>query len=399
MASKTRKSGEVLVYEGKRGKSFRIRYTDGSGRRVKETLGSAQDGWNAKRAEEALQDRLSDVRRSGYRAPDASAKFGPFAEEWVETYIAAKGLKHSTAEGYRHIVRDRLVPAFGTRKVGEIDTGRIEREVGQWTADGLQASTVNNALNCLSLILKAARKRRMISGNPVEDVDRPRARARERRVLTPPEIARVARAFERLIERGTGSAVEDLQVARIAFLVLVDTAVRRGELLGLRWGRVLLADPNGPRLRIEEAFTRNRWTEPKSAAGRRTIALSEPVAEALFEYRATTPHKADSAVVVCNWRTGHPIEPHKLADLYRAALTEAEIENPHELDLFHNIRHAALTIGAESGMSPAALQAKAGHASYATTRGYIEDAALQFQADNDRYAKRLWGSREEAPVD
>jgi integrase len=392
MSSNVRTDGEVIPYYGKRGTTYRIRYMDGSGKRIKETLGHERDGWDQKRAEHELQDRLSDVRRDGYRAPDAKAKFEPFAREWLASYPVTKGLKYSTVEGYKHIVNDVLVPSYGKLPVHEVTTERIEREVARMTKDGLSASTINNTLNVLSKILKRARKRKLISGNPLEDVDRPRARARERRVLTPPEVSRVAAAFARLVERATGDALQDLRVARIAFLILVDTAVRRGELLGLKWDCVALADPAGPRIRIARAFTRNRWTEPKSDAGRRTISLSQPIAAALFEYRSESPYKAETYPVFCNWRSGAPIEPHKLGALYRDALVEAEIEDPENLDLFHNLRHSSLTNGAAAGMSPVALQARAGHASYATTRGYLTLAGVEFEEENAKHSERLWGT-------
>src|SRR2546430_1032032 len=120
MASKAR-SGEVVRYDGARGTTFRIRYTDGSGKRIKETLGSEHEGWTERKAEEALQDRLSDVRRDGYRAPDRKETFGPFAEAWLPTYAETKGLKRSTRDSYRTIIENRLAPAFSSARFHEID--------------------------------------------------------------------------------------------------------------------------------------------------------------------------------------------------------------------------------------------------------------------------------------
>ena len=58
--------------------------------------------------------------------------------------------------------------------------------------------------------------------------------------------------------------------------------MRRGELLGLRWQRVSLADPAGPSVRVQETFVRDQWETPKSEASERTIALGPVVAEELF---------------------------------------------------------------------------------------------------------------------
>jgi integrase len=43
-----------------------------------------------------------------------------------------------------------------------------------------------------------------------------------------------------------------LEQARVVFLVVVTCGLRRAEILGLRWRRVFLADPEGARLRVEE---------------------------------------------------------------------------------------------------------------------------------------------------
>jgi integrase len=55
--------------------------------------------------------------------------------------------------------------------------------------------------------------------------------------------------------------------ARVIFLLLVDTGIRRGEVLGLRWRTVALADPAGPRIRIEETFT-DSGSKPRSPSRR-----------------------------------------------------------------------------------------------------------------------------------
>jgi integrase len=391
MSSKAR-NGEVLRYDGKRGTVWRIRYRDASGARVKETLGSERDGWSKQLAEERLQDRLSDVRRDGYRAPNRKETFGRFAEAWLPVYSETKGLKWSTRDSYRTIIEKRLAPAFGSCRLHEIDVERIERQVARWTKDGLSASTVNNSLNCLSRIFKSACKRGLVASNPVQLVDRPRVRARERRVLTPQEAVRVRAAFDRLIEKATGARLKDLHVARISFLILIDSAIRRGELLGLRWSRVALADPGGPRIRIEETWVRNRFDTPKSAAGRRTIEISDVLADALFEWRAVANYKADDALVTANQRTGHAFDVYVLGVLYREALVEAEVDDPHSLDLFHALRHSSLTNGAAAGMSPVALQARAGHSSFATTRGYLALAGVGWESETAKHSDRLWGA-------
>src|SRR5436309_685838 len=125
-----RSSGTIIEYPGKRGKTFRIKFVDASGKRVSETLGSEKDGWTRKKAEQALNERLTDVRREGYRRPERIT-FETLAEEWIDNYPETKGLKRSTTKGYKIIV-ERLVAAFGRLQLHELDAARIEKTVAEW---------------------------------------------------------------------------------------------------------------------------------------------------------------------------------------------------------------------------------------------------------------------------
>jgi integrase len=64
--------------------------------------------------------------------------------------------------------------------------------------------------------------------------------------------------------------------ARTVFLVIYGLALRRGEVLGLRWRDVRLADPlERPTLTVERAFVRGEDGPPKSQTSRRTLVLDE----------------------------------------------------------------------------------------------------------------------------
>jgi integrase len=118
------------------------------------------------------------------------------------------------------------------------------------------------------------------------------------------EVGAVERAFEELIEKAEkDSERDDLLTARVLFLTLMGSAVRRGEALGLHWRAVQLADPEGPTLRVEETWTRHAVDTPKSQAGNRTIALGSKVSAELFEHRRRSAFDGDDERVFCNPRT------------------------------------------------------------------------------------------------
>ena len=86
----------VIRYDGKRGTVWRIKWRDATGKQVKETVGAERDGVTWKHANEALQDRLSDVRRKGYRRP-GPLKFRDYAETWFTEGEARRRWKPTTA--------------------------------------------------------------------------------------------------------------------------------------------------------------------------------------------------------------------------------------------------------------------------------------------------------------
>jgi Phage integrase, N-terminal SAM-like domain len=141
-------SGSVIRYPGKRGVTWSIRYRDADGRRVAETLGREADGWDKRRATDALRERLVDVKREGRRRLEP-VTFGAFAREWLDTYPDTKDLKRLTREGYESIVEAHLVPAFGRLLLSAIDVAKVDAYLARKRRGGLAPRTLNRHLNLL----------------------------------------------------------------------------------------------------------------------------------------------------------------------------------------------------------------------------------------------------------
>jgi integrase len=381
-----RKRGQIIERKGKRGTTFTLRYRDADGRRVTDALGRV----TRKEAEAELEGRLVDVRRDGLRKLEPIT-FATFAREWQDTYPDTKDLKRSTREGYDGIINGHLIPAFGTVKLAAIDTGRLNRYVTGKRREGLAPRTVNRHLNLLHSLFKAAEGRGLVRSNPVSAVDRPREPRRRWTILSPAEIARVERAFGELVEEAESEERAWREQARVVFLTVVSAGLRRGEVLGLRWGDVSLADPAGATLRVRETFVRGQPDTPKSEKSERTIALGDRLAEALFEHRARTSYEGDDERVFCNSQTGGPLDPKRYAETLKLALARAKVERA--MRPFHDGRHTSITNAAAAGVSPAALMARAGHSDFATTQGYIDLAGETFREEAELLEERLFGQK------
>jgi integrase len=125
------------------------------------------------------------------------------------------------------------------------------------------------------------------------------------------------------------------------FVVVYATGIRRGELPGLRWSRVRLADPDGPTVRVDETFVGDQVDTPKSEASERTIPLGRAAAEALYARFTETAYQDDGDRVFCHPQTGGPFDRKAYADTFRAALAKAEVEG--KVRPFHDGRHSSIT--------------------------------------------------------
>jgi len=172
--------------------------------------------------------------------------------------------------------------------------------------------------------------------------------------------------------------------------VVYATGMCRGELLGLRWRHVRLADPSGPTLRVEETFVAHAADTPKSVAQERTISLGPVAAEALYARYTDTIYRDDTERVFCHPQTGGALDRKRYADTLRAALDIAGIEG--RVRPFHDGRHTAITNAAAAGVSPAALKAGAGHSDMSTTQRYIDLAGVSFRVEAELAESRMFGA-------
>ncbi len=122
--------------------------------------------------------------------------------------------------------------------------------------------------------LEQAARWGLVPRNVAKLVTPPRPERREMSTLSPDQ----ARAF---LEAAEGDRLEAL------YVLALNTGMRQGELLALRWREV---DLDAGSLQVRATLQRTRegftFSEPKTAHSRRQIALTRPAVEALRSHRA-----------------------------------------------------------------------------------------------------------------
>src|SRR5207253_5530219 len=133
--------------------------------------------------------------------------------------------------------------------------------------------------------------------NPVDDVERPRCEPPEMQVLSEVEIARLWSAYGELEQDARAEEQPWWQLARAITFVGLGTAMRRGELLALRWSDVRMLDGV---VQVREALVCGKFTTPKSRSSRRLIELGPRTQVLLSERWQKSSFRAEEDLVFCH---------------------------------------------------------------------------------------------------
>jgi integrase len=377
----------VVRYQGKRGVVWRIKYRDAAGKQLMETLGP-EPPWNERKAMRELGKRLAAVDE-GFRKP-VRMTFDEFARRYTQDYLPGRNLKPTTTENYARDLRCHLLPFFGDLALAKLEAEPelIDAYVALKAAERLSPKTIHNHLLLLNVMLRRAVAWRLIRTNPVAHVDRPRVEQPEMAVLTEAEIARLTTAYNELeLDACTDYERARWRLARVITLVILGTALRRGEVLGLRWRDVNLLER---KITVRETYVRGRFTTPKSSASRRTVEFGPKTLAVLEEHWQQAAHMTDDDLVFGHPELGTPLDPGKLARLYlKPALRRAAIERPFAP--FHGLRHTSLTHAAAAGNPQIYVQMRAGHSHGSITERYMHAAQVLFPGAAEKSEMRMFG--------
>ena len=152
-----------------------------------------------------------------------------------------KALAHSTLVRYEDLRKNWIGPALGLVRLRSLSEGDIDHLFAVMRRDGKSYSHMNQAKALLNGALRWAKRRRMISRNPMAEFELPRSKHVKREVI-PPEV-------EELISLLNGANEHDIDLAPVLALAAT-TGMRRGELSGLRRDRL---DLDRGRLRVDNA--------------------------------------------------------------------------------------------------------------------------------------------------
>jgi integrase len=250
---------------------------------------------NGKRFAKTLHGTISDARkelrrliRSGDTGEHVAPEKTPLAgwiEEWLallerqpaEGRLRRRGLVNPrTLERYAELLRCHVIPNLGARPLQQLQASEIDKLYLD-LENKLAVRTVHHIHTVLGACLKAAVRKGKIGSSPVARAEAPSPGDSDRGIVLEVDQLRA------LMEGFHGSVLFPI-VAVAAF-----TGARRNEILALRWSDLDVATKT---LRIERAVELTdkyglALKEPKTARGKRTIAIDDDLISLLCAERET----------------------------------------------------------------------------------------------------------------
>ena len=294
-------------------------------------------------AQRWLDDVTSAVVTGTYTDSGSSrVTLADWSATWLAGQVHLKATGRTRVEG---IVRNYVVPRWGSTKLRDVTHAEVQAWVTELMAGGLSASSVQRTHGLLSQMLDLAVRDRRLPANPAKGVKLPRKLPRPRRFLTTAQVE---------------ALVVECEPYGLVVRFLAYTGLRWGEMAALR---VCDVDPLRRRMHIARSVTEDNGRlifDTTKTGEARTVPLPRFLAE---QIAVSVAGKGTDDLVFEGTRGGVLRNGNfNRRTFARAATAIGEPElTPHGL------RHTAASLAIAAGANVKVVQQMLGHATASMT--------------------------------
>lgn len=274
-----------------------------------------------------------------------------YLNQWVET---AHGIKESTREGYKGVIRKHIIPYLGKIRLSSLNHVKVQGMMDSMLSHGVNVRTTHICRNILSKALRSAESRSMVMPNIMRFVELEQYVPKTRNIWNEDEAKKFAAHAK---ENKYG----------LFFMLYMNYGLRRGEAIPLRW-----CDIQEGVIHIHRQYTLvgNKPTlcSLKTACSDRFLPIM-PNIQAMLDKLAECPHTENDLIISSNGNFINPISVNWEFDKLKRELDLPEVT-------LHSLRHFAATGLKNAGATIKDAQMILGHSSPETTIKFYQHSSL-----------------------
>lgn len=282
--------------------------------------------------------------------------------DWVEEWYKSKAkVSARTLNSYRRQLELYILPHLGRIRLCEITPLNVQDTINKLRERDLSPRTIEYAFTVLHQALEKAVKLGLLARNPTAETELPPRTPRPFTILSPGQMVQ-------LLESERGKPLCPL------WLLLLDTGLRPGEALALKW-----SDLNDDTLRIQRVLVRKSSgsyqvveQNAKTRASLRAVTLSKSVVEALRAHRRQQVEEMlgygaryERNDFIFATRFGSFLDPNNVRNRWKCALKRAGL--PTNVRLYDTRHSHATALLNDGNVNLAWVSARLGHTSVKTT--------------------------------
>lgn len=358
-------------------------------------------------ADDAMQEARAK-HRAGVNLAAAMPTVADYSKRWLD----GLDLEASTVAGYRRIFALHVNPSIGRLRLDKVTPTRLARlyvdlqrpdPSRKRAPGGLSKNTVHKVHVAVSALFESARDDNLLATNP----------ARKRKTVKAPTGKSIKREQEEMIT-WTGPQLWSFLAwdrdvlnddVHALWWLIAHTALRRSEVLALRWSDV---DLDGARIKVRRALdtglpaAQRAQTKGTKSGRARVVDIDSQTVKVIRQWRrsraALSLGLAGPDAYVFGSLDGTPRNPNALSQMFSRRVDKARQalgSTALPVITLHGLRHTHATVLLELGEHPKVVQERLGHTTITTTMDTYSHVTPTMQRSAvDRFSAAVGGTEE-----